>query len=564
MLDLDHRGGASSAFQLRSGSLGLQIRFSSEASAAITEEIGVGFLSIPRRGAEVGGLLGGELEKRGSEWLVTVHQIVPVPIEYQYGPSWRLSAGDRQQFHDLVRKGMDGARLIGWYRSNTRPEHEPEEADRLISQKFFSDGPSVFLFCEPSADGRIGATCNIILPRGEQSAFRFDLGRFVRMERPLLSHAAADVAPIHSAAVPDPPAPRALEKPPAEAVSPKTGRNASVSRYTRIAAGALLLVGFAWYARSRPANISLPDHAGSVVAAASPSRPTPDGAILGLRADYQGNSLLIGWDRNSPAIASAASAVFTIADGARTRTLNLSAAELQHGSILYKPHADEIKVDLSVTSPAGQTAEQWIRILEADPAPEAGEARKAPRVIAQTPVTGTSLPQDIPATPAPAAAFEEPVRTPQRIAAPNIDVAAPDLNPGSPEINMGVPKLVAGNLPANIPRAAPPVPVPQPPARVRELRPATPLHAPQPTLPPGVNLPDYAFDRPFQVQVEVSINVSGRVTAAHLVGSAGPYASLLGAWALNTARLWTFHPATLGGEPVPSTMVLTFHYTRPR
>jgi hypothetical protein len=69
MLDLDHRGGASSAFQLRSGSLGLQIRFSSEASAAITEEIGVGFLSIPRRGAEVGGLLGGELEKRGSEWL---------------------------------------------------------------------------------------------------------------------------------------------------------------------------------------------------------------------------------------------------------------------------------------------------------------------------------------------------------------------------------------------------------------------------------------------------------------------------------------------------------------
>jgi TonB family protein len=167
---------------------------------------------------------------------------------------------------------------------------------------------------------------------------------------------------------------------------------------------------------------------------------------------------------------------------------------------------------------------------------------------------------------APPAPFEEPpARTPQPIATPNIDAAAPNIDLGPSNINMGVPGLIAGNLPANVTRPAPPpVPLPPPAVKARELRPATPLHAPQPSFPAGVNLPDYAFDRPFQVQVEVSISASGQVTAARLVASSGPYATLLGPAALNTARVWTFHPATLGGEPVPSTMVLTFHYSHPR
>jgi hypothetical protein len=560
MLDLDQSGIDSSAFHLRNGSLELEIRFGSEALASITQEIGTGFLSIPRRGAEVGGILAGELARRGSgetaqqdsEWLVTIDQVVPAPIEYQYGPSYRLSAGDKQQFRECIQSAPAGARLIGWYRSNTRPAHEPDEADREISQSFFGGDQSIFLFCEPSIDGRIRATCIIMLPRRKEVAFLFDLGHFLRLERPLHCRLATEPASVNLPPVPVPRTPPALEKPPVRETGQSTAGYAFTWRYTRIAAGALALVICAWYARSR--TVSAPDHAGVVAAAASPPRAIADSTLLGLRADYQANLLLIGWDRSSPAIASAASATFTITDGARTRILNLGARELRHGSILYKPHADEIKVELSVTSPAGRSASQSIRILGADPAPAAAaEVQKAPRVIAQMPVPGDAHPEDIPANAAPPTSFVAP---PQEAPPQPRLIATPD----APNINVGAPRLIAGNLSTNITLPAPPKPA----AGSRELRPATPLHAPQPSLPAGVNLPDYAFDRPFQVQVEVSISAGGRVTDAHLVGSAGPYASLLGAWALNTARLWTFHPATLGGESIPSTIVLTFHYSRPR
>src|SRR5262249_8306072 len=97
----------------------------------------------------------------------------------------------------------------------------------------------------------------------------------------------------------------------------------------------------------------------------SSAPPLVPGALLGLRADYQKDSLLIGWNRTAPEVASAASATFRIADGARTRTLNLSARELQNGSILYKPNADEISVELNVTSRQGATTSQSIRIVGA-------------------------------------------------------------------------------------------------------------------------------------------------------------------------------------------------------
>src|SRR5690348_264896 len=101
MNDLEQPGIDSPAFRLRNGSLGLSLRFSPEALAALTTEIGAGFVSIPRRGAEVGGILAGEMAQEGSEWRVAIDQITPVPIQYQYGPSYRLSAADKHDFQQL-------------------------------------------------------------------------------------------------------------------------------------------------------------------------------------------------------------------------------------------------------------------------------------------------------------------------------------------------------------------------------------------------------------------------------------------------------------------------------
>ena len=78
-----------------------------------------------------------------------------------------------------------------------------------------------------------------------------------------------------------------------------------------------------------------------------------------------------------------------------------------------------------------------------------------------------------------------------------------------------------------------------------------------------MRLPDDA-DRLLQIQVEVTVGIDGRVVAARLTDESGPWAGLLGPSALSTAQTWRFRPATLGGHPVQSTMVLTFRYDRPR
>jgi len=518
MTDLEQAGIDTGAFRLRNGSVGLSLRFSREALSALISEIGAGFISIPRRGAEVGGVLAGKMTQENSEWVVSVDQISPVPIRYEYGPSWRLSAGEKEQFQQLVNNGRQRNRFLGWYRSNTRPEHQPEEADRQISHTLFGGGESIFLFCEPSADGQIHATCTIMLPHGVEMAFPFELGKFSRLDA--MFHSREHDAEPASILAPPASISRGLAS--AAPVAAPT-RSVLISRKVKIAAAALAMIGAFWYARAR---VFTPATASASTRLASPS-PAPAPAprlLLGLRADYQKDSLLIGWDRTAPEIASAASATFRIADGGRTRTLDLSARELQNGSIVYKPKADEISVELDVTSRDGSTASQSIRIVGAAVQP------RAPRP------------------------FQPP---PEASLAQKRGITTPDLPPVDAALARNRTRLLASGLPSLS------EPLPGFAETRRESHAPEPIHSPQPVLPAGMRLPDDA-DRLLQIQVEVTVGIDGRVVAARLTDESGPWAGLLGPSALSTAQTWRFRPATLGGHPVQSTMVLTFRYDRPR
>ena len=80
-------------------------------------------------------------------------------------------------------------------------------------------------------------------------------------------------------------------------------------------------------------------------------------------------------------------------------------------------------------------------------------------------------------------------------------------------------------------------------------------------MPAGQAIPDYGLKNPIEVQVEVTISAAGRVAHANLVSEAGPYAAMLGPSALEAAWRWTFHPATLGGKPVESRIIVRFLYS---
>src|SRR5437016_3882187 len=82
-----------------------------------------GLAAIPKRGAEVGGILLGSI-KEGDPAVVRVEDFEPVACEYHRGPSYQL-AGDEPAAFEEARKRwepVDSARVyaVGYFRSHTR------------------------------------------------------------------------------------------------------------------------------------------------------------------------------------------------------------------------------------------------------------------------------------------------------------------------------------------------------------------------------------------------------------------------------------------------------------
>src|SRR6478752_1792452 len=85
-------------------------------------EIMRGSGAVPKRGAEVGGLLLGSVE-HGDKTIVRIEEFEPVPCEYRRGPSYLLSEEERATFSAAVaaaRHSQSGSLPVGFYRSHTR------------------------------------------------------------------------------------------------------------------------------------------------------------------------------------------------------------------------------------------------------------------------------------------------------------------------------------------------------------------------------------------------------------------------------------------------------------
>src|SRR5580700_5320819 len=72
---------------------------------ALVAEIMRGFGAVPKRGAEVGGLLLGSIEggastERGASTIVFIEDFEPVECEYTRGPSYLFSPEEREGFDE--------------------------------------------------------------------------------------------------------------------------------------------------------------------------------------------------------------------------------------------------------------------------------------------------------------------------------------------------------------------------------------------------------------------------------------------------------------------------------
>jgi hypothetical protein len=359
---------------------GLTIRFSLEALDGILAEVMTGFGAIPRRGAEVGGILLGRTEG-GEVW---IEDFAAVACEHRRGPSYLLSDHDREAFVQTF--GQDRNRdhfPVGLFRSNTRDQNTITDEDRALFTEFFPPPAGVFLLVRPYATktgaGAFLAPRGGMLPDSTEDVFPFSRweleGGTAPRRRPLSeprphANTAAGTDPV---AVPSPVAP-----PPTGAPRPRAGAaRAAVTVPAEEdpgghSTGTPALEGrnddpvFAPalaepYQRRRRGWVWIPlsfiflllgvllGFQSAIGFYPRPGAVDASAFALGLSATGKEDSLHIRWNRESPAIKSAERGRLEIKDGSYSKTVDLDASSLQTGSVMYPPLSANVSLRFQVT-----------------------------------------------------------------------------------------------------------------------------------------------------------------------------------------------------------------------
>lgn len=106
------------------------------------------FFSLPRGGAEIGGVLLGKF----ANGRVTILEYAPLECEHIFGPSFTLSPGDHARLAEMLSAVDHNSDLqpVGWYHSHTRSDIFLSEADLDIHNRYFSAPWQVALILRPS------------------------------------------------------------------------------------------------------------------------------------------------------------------------------------------------------------------------------------------------------------------------------------------------------------------------------------------------------------------------------------------------------------------------------
>jgi hypothetical protein len=124
----------------------------SEIIDRLNYEVIRGFGALPKRGAEVGGVLMGSAE-RGAKLIVKVEDFQSIPCEHLSGPSYVLSEKDLQELDRVLERSAKAEagelRVVGFYRSTTRDAIQLMEQDLALLDARFPDDGAICLLIKP-------------------------------------------------------------------------------------------------------------------------------------------------------------------------------------------------------------------------------------------------------------------------------------------------------------------------------------------------------------------------------------------------------------------------------
>ena len=443
--------------------------------------------------------------------------------------------------------------VVGFYRATGVGDLSVSESDTGLAKRFFAEPGSIVLLIESNG------------PVAGKAVFAFwdqdSITEFPLMEFPFDGYqlALAEAERNTRQRVP-------LEKPAAMDLHATAALPASSPRKLRGLSLSLLMVaavsaGYFWLHR-RPAAPPTPSKPAVVAPPGIPAN------TLGLAAERRGSDLLLSWDTSSPTIAKATFGMLLIRGDGGDRQIALSAEQLRAGKVLYTLTSEESEIQLNVIERDKVTRDSVVVVLARKPGDQKRLQAKpgSPDEHSAEDDGSDTTPSRPTSGHEPLKAFTRPVAT--RPVGASASIGEP------PSVAWNPSAAGAGNsINATVPTvpALPGLPAPaassEPRASAKSSDPQTALRAraPVPLRQPAPKITDPmkgVLSRAVSVQLKLSIDAKGRVARTESVtGGVNP---LLLEASKEAARFWTFQPALIDNKPVPSEMIVTFHFAAAR
>jgi hypothetical protein len=353
------------------------------------------YKSIPRRGAEAGGLLlGGVRIGRVTEISITGFE--PVSIDYLYGPSFILSDASQAEFRAAMTRHQS-SEILGYYRSHTRPGFGLETSDRELAARLFPGLSGVILLIKPASATRFTASY-YFFQRGNLEM------RPVGREFSFVGNVPGGTPPLF-AADPEPPPrrpdpPRPIQEPfeldppppikePEESPEDPPPVKQRKSLQWEIVAAALMIavaIGLLWW---QYRGDSTERDAG---AHASGARV----ASLGLAVQTGEGGWRITWDPNTPAALDSIQGVLNVIEVDSHERIPLDANQIRAGAATYRPAGNDIIFRLHLVRSDNTLSTESYRVLLKSAAQEVAAAPAPPPVVKKSPMPPAEKPVDKP------------------------------------------------------------------------------------------------------------------------------------------------------------------------
>jgi len=331
-----------------------------------------GFGAVPKRGAEVGGVLLGQIEERGGETTFHIQNFEPVVCSYKRGLSYLLAEDEAVAFAETAsiwkKDPSKAVYAAGYYRSHTRDGLALSPEDVELLDRYFPGTGSVALLIRPNATKASLAGFFVreegVFPKSTPLEFPFRRWELTGEEppasRPLTDRRrdrigpelvrggrrADVVAPSRISRSESPiEEPLQLPREPLAAVAPPSfallepGKSEKKVRWIWLPLSFLFLL----------LGVVLGFQSALFVGPKVTGVANAQDFALSLTAQKSGSNLTIRWNRNAPSIRAGQRAVLEIEDGQGSpNPVDLDSAQLGSGSMIYHALSKAVHFKLTI------------------------------------------------------------------------------------------------------------------------------------------------------------------------------------------------------------------------